>query len=429
MTVSDSAERAVPNHGKKPRLTVILGAGSSIPNGGPTSESLTRELEESLSIRSYYKAPDPTKANARPLSERIESLKVFPLVESALATCFPRPDFELVLDALEQLQASAPSFLDGPLAPENRATLSAFLKVKPEVENIIDPITLMQAHQDAIHLLNFVVADATADSPEVQGVDVRGLLEALATTHLLTVISLNYDTVADDANVRWFDGYTCDVDGRYLTFDPSVWNRRKADTNLLMHLHGSIRWGYGDFARSLYEPVKYPSPGDARDSIARGMSASDTVYGHFYGPTPIISGLSKGGKMIYNLRPYGYYYHEAMAAMVAEPRLLIVGYGGRDPHVNELIFEYVRVHGPRRRPVALTRRSGKDVGATSSLRDLFAYLAGRREYRDNIAYDRFHLDYGDGPRLQSHGKLLLVPAGMPLPSIGDLANLRRHWES
>ena len=383
-------------------------------NGGPTTRELTDRLNEGLPYNFYPRSVDLTKVDDRPPTE--STVPVPELVERGLASAFKKHDFESLLDALEQLQTIAPPYGDAPVSDENRSTLTAFLDPKPEYKDLFDPIPVQLAHQDAIRLINVVVEECTADPAAREGgIDVRRLLKALAGRYVLTVVSLNYDTVADDSGVSWFDGYTRDVGGKFLTFEPEAWMTRDPDAHVLMHLHGSVRWGYhGDFRYpSPYEPVKFSTPALARESIDRGMSDTDAVYGHFYGSTPIISGLSKGGKMIYNVRPYGYYYQEAMSALTREPRLLVVGYGARDPHLTELIYEYVKVHDARRRPVAIVKIPGADVGERTPLRGMLERLAGRGNFNSDIAYDAFHKDREGAPRVQKHGLMLAVPSGLP----------------
>jgi hypothetical protein len=279
--MSDGRER----RGVRPRLTVVLGAGASVLNGGPSSEFLTGEISDSLTIRSYPRSVDFAKLDGRPLDEVVRELPVASLVEGALAAAFTKPDFELFLDALEELLAVAPAYQDAPLPDSSRATPSAFVDPKAALKDLFDEIPIRAAHQDAIHLVNFVVEDCTADpTPREPGIDVRQLLNELAEQYALTVVSLNYDTVVDDCGIDWFDGFTRDVGGKFLTFEPDAWMTRDPDAHVLMHLHGSVRWGYhGDFGyRSVYEPVKFPTPTLARETIARGMSASVSVYGRFY---------------------------------------------------------------------------------------------------------------------------------------------------
>ena len=130
--------------------------------------------------------------------------------------------------------------------------------------------------------------------------------------------------------------------------------------------------------------------------------------------------------MIYNVRPYGYYYQEVMRALTREPRLLIVGYGGRDPHLNELIYEYVNVHDDKRRPVAVIKIPGSDVGEWTSVRNMLDRVAGRGKFNSDFAYATVHADYVDAPRLRQVRDVLRRPAGARCGSRSLRSDVRLH---
>lgn len=173
-----------------------------------------------------------------------------------------------------------------------------------------------------------------AKQSRVDGLKTPELLEHLNQWFNLTVINLNYDLVADGASIDWFDGFTeCVVN--FQRFDPVNWNQQKAGRNIMLHLHGSVLWGYGPLGLHGFEAAKFAEPFEAREALQRGSARRDTVNGQWYGFTPIISGLHKGGRFIYNARPYGYYFQECANALVRNSCLLIIGYSFRDQHLNE----------------------------------------------------------------------------------------------
>lgn len=85
----------------------------------------------------------------------------------------------------------------------------------------------------------------------------------------------------------------------------------------------------------LAEPGKFETHQEASESLGKLFRGSgDTVGGQIVDGTPIISGRQKGGKLIYNPRPYGYYYATAMNLIPITTKLLVLGYGWHDIHLN-----------------------------------------------------------------------------------------------
>lgn len=414
----------------RPRLTIIAGAGASFPDGGPTAVDLTARLFKHLTLMFYPRSVDLTRHKPN-MDDRLD---VGQLLRRGLDSGFKSADFEILLDTLEQLKAIAPSYSSLGVADDFRSPLSSFLEPSKEYRPLLDQIPLQIAHQDAIRFINQVVDSDVASKIQLKtpgGIGVRQLLEQLSVRYALTVVTLNYDTIIDSADVDWLDGFTYDGGGDFRSFEPTDWLGKDEGANVLIHLHGSILWGYSHVYtyQPWYEPVKYPSPNAARLSLDRGMSSSDISHGQFYGPTPIISGLNKGAKFIYNVRPYGYYFDECMRQLVAEPRLLITGYGSRDQHLNEWIIEYIKVHEERRRPAVITRIGGDEVGEKTPKHQLLNRLAGIGKFDDSFAYAEVKQHYVDAPIFQEHGALRLIPSGLPIEDPALVDRLEEFWES
>jgi hypothetical protein len=71
-----------------------------------------------------------------------------------------------------------------------------------------------------------------------------------------------------------------------------------------------------------------------------------------FGVSPIISGLRKTEKL--NLRPYGNYFHGFAQSLSLYSNLLVIGYGGKDIHVNFWLREFLEIHGVNARLVEIT---------------------------------------------------------------------------
>ncbi len=401
----------------RPRLTVLLGAGASIPSGGPSTKTLTQTLMRQLHDRKYslVEFEDGFKI------KRVANVAVPRIIERTLRRKFrKRFDFELFLDALEQLQPLA-----SPGAIDDSVT-TAFFKQNSSFADLLTLAPLHSAHEDAIRGIN-EIASSFKHKTKIRGLSIEPLLERLHQHFDLTVANLNYDTITDGAAVDWFDGFS--GTGEFQTFDPRHWNEHKRHRSTMMHLHGSVRWGYAPMSIYGFEAAQFTDALHARDALHRGFARRDTVQDQWFGFTPIISGLHKGGRFIYNARPYGYYFQECVNALVENARLLIIGYSFRDRHLNEWIEEYVRVHGDERQPAVITVILGKDVGEQHSAQYwMLTQLAGVRRFNDGIAYREHHLQYPGADLLQTHGAMQLIPSGLPLENDDLARRLVEFWK-
>jgi hypothetical protein len=123
---------------------------------------------------------------------------------------------------------------------------------------------------------------------------------------------LNYDDVVDGACSGWFDGFVGKKDSSTAgacweaqSFDAKAFDLwRDANEPVLVHLHGSVRFGP---SRQGFDLVKYNSTAAAGEAI-KGISRSDkSSGGQIISSDSIISGLNKAARLTLNPVPYGYY--------------------------------------------------------------------------------------------------------------------------
>jgi hypothetical protein len=172
----------------------------------------------------------------------------------------------------------------------------------------------------------------------------------------LTVVTLNYDTLIEQS---------IGLDGRHQglvpvvgegvwRLDPMVLHGQAVDHQLL-HLHGGIQFGareYGSEANrfcyedSLHDLYWHPSPASAQRTMW-GKSSPRSGSGRWLEGGPIVTGLHKADKLL--VEPLASYYVEMANQLRRCERLIVLGYGFGDPHVNALLARMTRVHGATRR--------------------------------------------------------------------------------
>ena len=232
---------------------------------------------------------------------------------------------------------------------------------------------------------------------------------------LLGVFTLNYDDVVDGARDSWYDGFTRLVhqstQGRDWSangFDAQYFNNwPEASEPLLVHLHGSVSFGY---LRGEDGVGKYSDTQAALESVEGTRTGDLYSSGQIVSASPIISGLSKPAKLVHNSEPFGYYYRAFIDSILACERLLVIGYGARDDHVTVWLEQFLRHHPKKRKVIWICKLDRFSLGEWAPEKDIIGSLSGPGgyvEFRDWNNPD-------SAQRFYKCGALRLLPSGFPV---------------
>ncbi len=332
---------------------VLLGAGSSAALGIPGVTDLSavvNGLEEpraAISGQSYWHG-GALVAVPPVLVPAME------LISAALRAEFPDATFELALHAVEALQsyAAAQSF-DIRLAAV-RPILSAFTEPSQKWAALINFPMLRALRVALITTIARTIASATAsaktDPSHMPAWNTyQAFFKSLRSRYVLNCFTLNYDTAIESTGL-WHEGYKPTKGGESSDFSRARFDQSlRTRMHTLAHLHGSVLFGYRRKSPSL---VKFSTSEEAVESYALRDSIKPDVSGELYETGPIISGLRKFDKL--NATPYGFYYNAFINAILSCPRLIILGYGFNDPHINYWIAQHRIVHAEKRRVAIVT---------------------------------------------------------------------------
>jgi hypothetical protein len=405
----------------KPRLTVLLAAGSTLKSGiGPKSSvpgmPSTRELTDLIANLKFPTALrlatpyfiDDNQKKAFGLSHPVA---VLPMINHVLRSAFDYVDFETILHALEQLDPFVSGRDSVRQTDQFHAVLSAFAEVRRNIEFLCDRQVINAARQEIIkRIYSMIINRVLGYGSQTPALHV--LIQKLDAEFQISVFTLNYDDVVDNARKEWFDGFTkpepSPTAGAFHTihsFDPKAFRSwRDASDPLLAHLHGSVRFGY----RPAIGLAKFSMATAAADSLEIIVSDS-YASGQIVSPTPIISGLSKVAKLSYNPEPFGYYYRAFIDSMLENDRLLVVGYGGRDEHFNTWIEQFAKIHGDNRKVGWVSLLPAKDAFEHNPNKEIILDLSGGKFQPERHCHEEkrpqaFH----------ACGFLGLVPSGFPM---------------
>lgn len=350
----------------KETIVVVVGAGASIRAGLPSTNDLLRITRESLP---QLAEPGIAYATAGDHVQSTRSVSLSDILDEALRGAYGAYDFETLLHAIEELETVVTARETPALLAEFRPVLSAFMDLAPRYERIADSQFLRWTRLHIIETIHRHVGSMST-SPKMSvalepdqyaaRAQIHRIFGALSKRYRVVAVTLNYDDIVDQSPVQWADGFgeiatwskdtylPADIAGeiRCELFSPKLWDSQveNRQCNLLIHLHGSIRFGWPTIAGvqshgRWAEPVKFATHEEALDSLGNFGHSGTIVGGQNFDGTPIISGQQKGGKMIYNARPYGYYYRTVMTLVPTARKLLVLGYGWQDAHLNTWIEE------------------------------------------------------------------------------------------
>lgn len=399
---------------------ILVGAGASVKAGIPSTAELGDVAKRALPVQHI-----PGTAYGTPPFAIPRSVQMADVLDSALRGTYENYDFEILLHALEQLETFN-SRGYARVSGSNTPILGSFAELMRRYEILCDPNVIRQARHAATRAIHRTVGSAS-EGWGIQPSDIEAreqikrMLLDLSERFRLIVVDFNYDDLVDQAPVEWNDGFTGIVPDRGCSlFSPTAWAKAIDDptAHLLMHVHGSVRFGFKpqealNVTTRFAEPAKYEQINAARDSVEnRGVSGT-TIDGQVYDADIIISGLGKAGKIAYNARPYGYYQRAISQFVPMSSRLLVLGYGWRDEHVNTWIDELIDLQRDRRCAV-VTRRTGADVGDnTSTEYRRLNTLAGPNVWLsiESRAYAQPDPTY---PTFFTEGNFAIAPAGFSL---------------
>lgn len=404
----------------KPKLTVLLGAGSTLKSGiGPKSSVLgmpsTPELTNLIANLRFPMAlrlatPFLIADNQKKTFRFSHPVAVLPMINHLLRGAFDYVDFETILHALEQLDPFVSGRNSARQTDRSHAVLSAFAEVRWNIEFLCDREVINAARHEIIKRIYSEIIDRVLRyGPQTPAL--HPFIQKLDGEFQISVFTLNYDDVVDNARSEWFDGFSKPepdpTAGAFYTvrsFDLNAFLSWRCEFNpLLAHLHGSVRFGY----LPGFGLAKFSKATEAAKSLEIIVNDS-YVSGQIVSATPIISGLSKVAKLSHTPEPFGYYYRAFINSMLENDHLLVVGYGGRDEHVNTWIDQFAKIHAGKRKVGWVSLLPAKDAFERNPDKEMMFTLSGgkfepTRHYHDEKR-QAFH----------ACGFLGLVPSGFPM---------------
>jgi SIR2-like protein len=327
-----------------------MAAGGSVEIGVPSTVAATARLLED----------DPAERH----SDTDRELTVLRRLHAVLATRYPMPTFEHILHALEAAVSLQRSW--NPSTHHEYLSIFGVLSQGPleELRDLFDDHLAATTAGTVLHRLQRLFSGHPRDRATEAWPKYERFWSGLARTFDLDVATTNYDEAIEGALPSIEQGFEA-IDGENVRrFDARV---LRAATMRLAHLHGSVRFGYREYgtdanrfwAEDSWDDL-YLHPSAASAGISwGGRSSHNSQAGEETIVGPLISGLQKPNKLI-AAEPYSSYYAALGEWLQTNSRLLVVGYGFGDLHLNKLLQRMSRWHGPARRIALITLLPERD---------------------------------------------------------------------
>jgi hypothetical protein len=323
------------------RITCLLGAGATMPLGGPT----TRQITEAARHKTQHVIDPATGqwSDVQFIDQVAARLDNF----LAPAQCHFEDIFH-VLEGLDSLRAGWNTSTGERFKPR----LAAF--VEPADPRWFDPMWLIAAKTSLLEAVAEQVEQSlTVFQPDGAHRWFRDFWSTALSASAWDIATLNYDNVLEQMSPDLEDGFG----------SPTSWSRfdktrlRGTKKSRILHLHGSIHYGYLpphqerrfiDYGEDL---CKFSSPSEARQtwfgrSTHTAQSHEEAVIG------PLITGLRKTDKL--TVHPYDDYQALFRHRIEKSPRLLIAGYSFGDLYLNSIMNRMLGIHGSKRRIAIVT---------------------------------------------------------------------------
>jgi hypothetical protein len=336
----------------KPRLLVFLGAGASVNLGIPSTGALTTAIFTALRSMTSSRAGMlwPPVLPSQP-SE-------VDLLQGILNQAFPPgANFEHALHAIEAL-VSLHRTWESHTAPRFRV-VEGYLCGGPRggMEPCFNSYWLIAARDELYRSLHAAIAQGDQAVQQQRAWPcLAGFLRRLNTDFELHVATTNYDTIVEQAiglgaTEQGFDPVSNESVSRFCRHLPPA--------PRLLHLHGSIQFGYRpgntDPNRFVYEDefedLYWHQSAGAALSTWFGRSNQTSQAGRHTVVGPVITGLQKPDKLL--AEPYLSYFRHFEDLVATIPRILLVGHGFGDVHINAALSRLTKWHGAQRRIVAV----------------------------------------------------------------------------
>jgi hypothetical protein len=350
-------------------ITLVLGAGFSQALGIPGTREITDRVDTRL--------------------EAIFTGRFQPLRDRLRAKFHDSYNFEVLAAALE---ACEPFGAPHVLAPPYPSVLPEIATLQRDLN-----VDLARALYETLmgEMVQAVSDDWRGSLDGVRRKQIHLFFESIRGQHdRVEIATLNYDLGAEDFQTDYTDGFV--GDGEHQYFESSAFMNPQSRVRI-GHLHGCIAYGFEEAPRRF---VKIAGKLEPR----RVMLWTPRTDGSLY--TGMITGSDKPNKLV--LPPYSVYYAWLADQLLRTDRLVVIGYGVADVHVNAWLTTALQ-HNPGLRCV-IVDYIAEGITIPQMPYGLYAYASGAVGMPSAEEWKALQFDDG----IARDDRAMLVRTGFPL---------------
>jgi hypothetical protein len=197
----------------------------------------------------------------------------------------------------------------------------------------------------------------------------KQFLDALNEQYQLGIINLNYDNVIDLSRPDLVTGFR-NSDG---SFDRSL--LYAPHWNFIYHMHGSVHFDMkGGNGTEMHKIFWNWDLNSTFSGNSRGRNLFFTGEGDEFLTSAIIAGLGKSNQLL--REPFGSYFSQLDRLIYEADKILFIGYGFNDMHVNNS-FPFIRYDGHKFRKVMVIDHTADATDGLSFRHDEWSFGLGR----------------------------------------------------
>lgn len=349
-------------NGRSERVVVIAGSGFSLAAGYPSTNDLTASI---LAMQT------PTVTD---VTDKQRELPAIQVVRKALAGYYDTVNFELLLHAVEAMLSAAIAGTGLGISDLLKPVTNAFMETSQRWRCLDDANQLSWLRRVIYQCIFSHVKQSSEATlvPELMQA-YAATINSLRQKFTLAWFTLNYDDLLERVSPAMADGFSPFGDDDPEVFVSNAFLNLIRREEYVCHLHGSIFFGYSPEVHGS-ELVKLRTLDQAQKSYNLLTRPSYAQSREIADPGPLISGLRKADKLISH--PYAYFHHALADELVSCQRLLIIGYGGSDFHLNFWIHRLKQYSGPDARIAVVTRSSEQIPTFDQPFANELSYIAG-----------------------------------------------------
>ncbi len=296
-----------------------------------------------------------------------ERVPLVQYVSEIIGNYYEEIDFERYIHTLEMLYSLTRAYREG-TADIFKMSLAPFINISPHTFPIFN--FGINVALDEIYEVIYNAVASICENTEFTRDNYwyRNFWEKLNEKSEVKAVTINYDDTIERVLPYHKNGFEENIEDGLYRFDPKSFYKSITEDPIVINLHGSIHFGYfpTDYrGKGMREPRDYfivqnwddlyyfENHNEAYNTWGKSSRSQNvTQSGEEARIGPIITGLRKLDKL--TAMPYQHYFSSLYSLIYECSKVIIIGYGFNDIHINNWLIRVPHSHGTNRKILVIT---------------------------------------------------------------------------